>query len=74
MASALETAINADNILTEVYQVDVEYLTDKYVITSKKYGSDSSVEINSIDASLDNYLGLNSGTSSLVQEERLVLL
>ena len=65
MASALETAINADNILAQKgVVVDVEYLTDKYVITSKKYGSNSSVVINSIDSGLDNYLGLNSGSSS----------
>ena len=36
MASALETAINADNILAQNdISVDVDYLSDKYIITSK---------------------------------------
>ena len=36
MASALETAINADNILAQNdISVDVDYLSDKYIITKK---------------------------------------
>tara|TARA_A100001011_G_C14306711_1_gene843520 strand:+ start:205 stop:2436 length:2232 start_codon:yes stop_codon:yes gene_type:complete len=66
LASALETHINADNTLAGAsISVNVEYLNDKYIISSKKYGSESSVVINSIDSGLDNYLGLNSGTSTL---------
>ncbi len=65
MASALETAINADNILAQNdISVDVDYLSDKYIITSKKYGSNSSVLINSIDNGLNNYLGIQSGSST----------
>ena len=65
MASALETAINADNILAQKgISVDVEYLSDKYIITSKTYGSNSSVLINSIDNGLNNYLGIQSSSST----------
>ena len=65
MASALETAINADNTLAAAgIGVEVEYSSNKYTITSKKYGSNSTVAFNSIDAGLQNYLGISSGTST----------
>ena len=65
LASALKTAINSDNTLANAgIAVEVEYISNNYVITSKKYGSNSSVILNSIDASLEEYLSLNSGSSS----------
>ena len=63
LANALETAINADNILAVKGEgVTVSYLNGKYVITSKKYGSESNIVINSIDNGLNNFLGIESGT------------
>ena len=65
LASALKTAINSDNTLANAgIAVEVEYLSNNYVITSKKYGSNSSVILNSMDAGLEEYLSLNSGASS----------
>ena len=65
LAAALKTAINSDNTLANAgIAVEVEYISNNYVITSKKYGSNSSVILNSIDASLEEYLSLNSGSSS----------
>ena len=65
LASAIETAINSDNKLAvSGINVDVEYSSNKYTITSKKYGSSSSVVLDSIDGGLENYLGINSGTST----------
>ena len=65
MASALETHINADNNLAIAgISVDVDYVSDKYIITSKKYGSNSSIVLNSIDSGLESFIGLNSGSSS----------
>jgi len=65
LASALETAINADNTLAAAgIGVEVEYSSNKYTITSKKYGSNSSVAFSSIDAGLQNYLGISSGAST----------
>ena len=63
LANALESAINADNILAVKGEgVTVSYLNGKYVITSKKYGSESNIVINSIDSGLNNYLGIEGGT------------
>ena len=65
LANALETAINSDNKLAvSGISVDVEYLSDKYIITSKKYGTTSSIALNSIDAGLDNYLNISLGSST----------
>ena len=65
MAAALETAINSNNVLAgAAISVDVEYVSNKYIITSNKYGTESSVVLNSIDSGLENYLGMTSGTSS----------
>ena len=62
LANALETAINADNVLAVKGEgVSVSYLNGKYIITSKDYGSGSNIVINSIDAGLNNYLGIQSG-------------
>ena len=55
----------SDNTLANAgIAVEVEYISNNYVITSKKYGSNISVILNSIDASLEEYLSLNSGSSS----------
>ena len=65
LAAALKTAINSDNTLANAgIAVEVEYISNNYVITSKKYGSNSSVILNSIDAGLEEYLSLNSGAST----------
>ena len=63
LANALEIAINADNVLAVKGEgVTVSYLNNKYVITSKKYGSESNIVINSIDNGLNNYLGIQDGS------------
>ena len=65
LASALEDAINSDNKLAvSGITVEVKFSSNKYIITSNKYGTESSVILNSIDNGLNNYLGLNSGNSS----------
>ena len=65
LASQLETAINADNNLANKgIAVDVEYSSNRYIITSRKYGSTSNIVLDSIDSGLNSYLGLTSGTSS----------
>ena len=63
LANALQNAINADNVLAVKGEgVSVSYLNGKYIITSKDYGSDSNIVIDSIDAGLNNYLGIQGGT------------
>ena len=65
LASALETHINSDNTLAgSSISVDVDYVDNKYIITSKKYGTNSSIVLNSIDSGLESYLSLNSGSST----------
>ena len=65
LASALETAINADNALAVAgIGVNVSYSSNKYIITSKSYGSKSAVTFNSIDNGLENYLGLQSSSAT----------
>ena len=66
LATALEDAINSDNKLAvSGVSVEVKYSSNKYIITSNKYGTESSIILNSIDNGLNNYLGLNSGTSTI---------
>ena len=63
LASALQNAINADNKLASKDEsVTVSFVNNTYKITSNKYGSKSSIVINSIDSGLNNYLGLQGGT------------
>ena len=63
LASALESAINSDNKLAlKGESVSVSFVNNAYIITSDKYGSKSSIVINSIDSGLNNYLGLQGGT------------
>ncbi len=63
LASALESAINSDNKLASKGEsVAVSFVNNVYKITSDKYGSKSSIVINSIDSGLNNYLGLQGGT------------
>ena len=63
LASALESAINSDNKLAlKGESVSVSFVNNAYKITSDKYGSKSSIVINSIDSGLNNYLGLQGGT------------
>ena len=63
LASALENAINSDNKLAlKGESVSVSIVNNAYKITSDKYGSKSSIVINSIDSGLNNYLGLQGGT------------
>ena len=63
LASALQSAINADNKLAvKGESVSVTFSNNSYKITSNKYGSKSEIIINSIDSGLNNYLGLQGGT------------
>ncbi len=63
LASALESAINSDNKLAAKGEsVKVSFVNNAYKIISSKYGSKSSIIINSIDNGLQNYLGIQSGT------------
>ena len=63
LITALESAINADNTLAQAGEsVKVSFANNSYTITSTKYGSESTIVLDSIDSGLNNYLGLQGGT------------
>ncbi len=65
LSTALENAINSDNALAvKQIGVTVKYSNNRYIITSKTFGSKSTVAINSIDAGLQNYLGIQGGAQT----------
>ena len=65
LSTAIENAINADNNLAvKQIGVTVRYSNNRYIITSKSFGSKSNVVVNSIDAGLNNYLGIQGGSQT----------
>ena len=68
LAAELQSRINGDSALALAgKQVEVTFNTDHFEITSESYGSESSVEITSVDTNTASQLGLSvaAGTSGL---------
>lgn len=65
LASEIQSRINGDSALSDAgITVAVEFVTDHFVITSDRYGSESSVEIANVDTTTAATLGLSDGAGT----------